>query len=134
MYRKTDWKMYRAMCVVILTLILPVFSIAQKLERLTREQQAARQKASAAGHRLSGTVTMRPDNHPVAKAEISIIGLPAAGGRPFSKMTSTDDQGRWAIDNLPDAEYSILIIPGRTLVPIGGGAGQTSDLVSQFVT
>jgi hypothetical protein len=133
MDRKINWKMYRALCVVIMTLILPVFSIAQRLERLTSEQQAEKQKTSA-GHRLSGTVTMRPDNLPVAKAGISIMSRPTAGGRAFTKRAITDEQGRWTIDNLPDAEYSIIIVPGKTLPPGGGRGGQTSELVSQFVT
>ncbi len=135
MYRKINWKMYRALCVVIMTLILPVFSIAQRLEKLAPEQQASKQKPSAAGHRLSGTVTMRPDNHPVAKAGVSIRSrATTAGGRPFSKRTITDEQGRWTIEDLPDAVYFIIVLPRRTFQPVGGRDGQTSELTSQFVT
>jgi hypothetical protein len=115
-----------------MTLILPVFSIAQKLERLTSEQQASRRKAAAAGHRLSGTVTM--DNHPVAKAGISVISRPTADKPSFRKMTITDEQGRWSIDKLPDAAYTVIIVPGRTLPPIGSQNGQTSESIAQFVS
>jgi hypothetical protein len=122
------------LCVAIMTLILSVFSIAQRLEKLTPEQQASKLKPSAT-HRLSGTVTMRPDNHPVAKAGISIIRFRGTTGeRPFTERTMTDEQGRWSIDNLPDGVYSIIIVPGRTFPPIGGNVGQKSELISQFVT
>lgn len=134
MYRKINRKMYRALCAAIMTLILSVFSIAQRLERLTPEQQANKLKPSAT-HRLSGTVTMRPDNHPVAKAGISVIRFRGTTGeRPFTERTFTDEQGRWTIDNLPDGVYSIIIVPSRTFPPIGGNVGQKSELISQFVT
>lgn len=134
MFRKTSWKTYQLLCAVIVTLAVSVFSMAQRLERNKDGQQATKQKIAAAGHRLSGTVTMRLDNHPVAKAGISVISRPTAGGRPFTKMTVTDEQGHWTIDNLPDAVYSIIIVSGKTLPPVGGQDGQTSQSTSQFVT
>lgn len=127
--------MYRVSCFVIIILVVSLLSNAQTPERITGAESASNQKPIAAGHRLSGTVTMLPDNKPVAKAGISIMSLPpAAGMKPLSLRTITDEQGRWKIDNVPDADYSVIIVPRRTILPTGAKDGQTSEVDSIFIT
>jgi hypothetical protein len=134
MYRKINWKMYRVLCVVIMTLVISEFSIAQTPERIVGVESASSQKPTVAGHRLSGTVTMLPDNKPV-KASINISSRPpAAGVKPFTLRTITDEQGRWKIDNVPDANYFVIIVPRRTILPIGAKDRQASETDSIFIT
>jgi hypothetical protein len=105
--------MYRAFCLVIMTLILPIFSIAQTPERVVDEQQPINQKTVQANHRISGTVTMKVDNQPVAKANIELRGIrrPATGTQVFWIHAVTDEQGRWSIDKVPDDDYLISVNP-----------------------
>lgn len=65
------------------------------------------------GHRVSGTVTMKPDEQAVVKAKVEIrnISVKPAGAVPFQDCIYTDSQGRWTIENVPDGEYLIIVAP-----------------------
>ncbi len=65
------------------------------------------------GHRVSGTVTMKPDEQAVVKAKVEIrnISVKPAGTVAFQDCIYTDSQGRWTIENVPDGEYLIIVAP-----------------------
>jgi hypothetical protein len=74
------------------------------------------QKELTAGHHITGTVTMKTDNQPVAKAIIRLteIGNKPAGVKPFTNQTFTNEQGIWMIENVPDGDYLIVVDPATT--------------------
>ena len=73
-------------------------------------------------HNVTGTVQMEGDGHPIAGAVVRVnkknadqspasgdsAGLEAAMSNYFS---TTDAQGRWSINNLPDGVYTISVKP-----------------------
>lgn len=137
MYRKISSKTYRLLYAVILTLTVSMLAIAQTQERVVGGQPQINHKTPAAGHRISGIVTMNPDSQPVAKAKIEIRGInrPVAGTQLFMSQTFTDEQGRWTIDNVPDDDYLIVVDPARTPPsPVSNKDGQMNEVNSRAGT
>ena len=110
---KIRWKMCHLLYAVILTLTLSDSWRAQTPERVIGGQTPIKQETAAAGHRISGTVTMNADSQPIAKANINIrsIRRPATATELFMSHTVTDEQGRWTIDKVPDDDYLITVNP-----------------------
>jgi len=125
-------KMYRLLYAVILTLAASFPAISQTEEKFANGQPQINQKNPVAEHRISGTVTMKPDNQPVAKTKIEIrnINKPVAGAQLFMSKTFTDEQGRWTIDQVPDGNYLILVDPTVILLPVNTKNGQVNEVRS----
>lgn len=87
--------------------------------------------AESDGHRLSGTVKMKSDGQPVAKAVVEVmrINFKAAGGSPYQNCTLSDDQGRWSLDNVPDGEYQIMVGSSR---PSSMGSAETKFIARRY--
>ncbi len=136
MNRIISSKTYRLLHAVILTLTVSMLAIAQTQERVVDRQPQIYHKTPAAGHRISGIVTMNPDSQPVAKAKIEIRGInrPAAGTQLFMSQTFTDEQGHWTIDNVPDDDYLIVVDPARTPSPVSNKDGQMNEVNSRAGT
>jgi hypothetical protein len=101
---------------LILILTACLFASGQTPDkRIENGQPQSNQKDPVSGHRISGTVTMKTDNQPVAKANIIVRGInkPLRDPQLFARQTVTDGQGRWAVDNVPDGEYQVVIDPAR---------------------
>jgi len=113
-----------------------MLAIAQTQERVVDRQPQIYHKTPAAGHRISGIVTMNPDSQPVAKARVEVRGInrPATGTQLFMSQTFTDEQGRWTIDKVPDNDYLILVDQARTPSPVSNKNGQMSDVKSRAET
>jgi hypothetical protein len=82
---------------------------------------------------LSGTVVARRDNTPLS-AQVTITGkenAPAAS--PFSAMTttvSTDEQGRFTFNEIPDGVYTLTVEPSYSSAEVDmetQGDGQTAS-------
>lgn len=101
---------------LILILTACLFASGQTPDkRIENGQPQSNQKNPASGHRISGTVIMKTDDQPVAKANIIVRGTnkPLRDSQLFARQTVTDEEGRWAVDNVPDGEYQIVIDPAR---------------------
>jgi hypothetical protein len=87
MNRVISYRVCQLVNTAILILTLTVLAVAQK-NQIIQEKQSA-------GHHITGTVTMKPDNQPVAKAmiELTAIGNKPAGVKPFTNQIFTDEQG-----------------------------------------
>jgi hypothetical protein len=131
MNRIISSKMDRLLYTVILTLVVSVLAIAQTQEIVVDGQPQINQKNPAA-YRISGTVTMKPDNQPVADTRIEVRGInkPAAGAQLFTSKTFTDEQGHWTIDQVPDGNYLILVDPTVILSPVNTKDGQVNEVRS----
>jgi hypothetical protein len=114
MNRIISYKAYRLLYAVIITLTVSFLAIAQTQRKIieSQSQQIIQEKPSA-GHHIAGTVIIKPDNQPVAKAIIQLteIGNKLAGIKPFTSKTFTDEQGIWRIANVPDGDYLIIVDP-----------------------
>lgn len=87
------------------------------------------------GHRVSGTVTMKPDEQAVAKAKVEIrnISVKPVGAVPFQDCIYTDSQGRWTIENVPDGEYLIIVDP-HLRPPSASQKDETTENVNSAAT
>ena len=70
-------------------------------------------------HSISGLVTLKGDNHPIARARISLKrrgnDLPYASDLE-EPVTNTDVQGRFTFDEVQDGSYTITIAPPQSSV------------------
>lgn len=132
MNKEISHKMYRALCVVFLALAASSPTISQMQEKIVNGQAQINKENSAAGHRISGMVTMKTDNQPVAKTKIEIRGTNnlTAGAPLFTSKTFTDEQGRWTLDNVPDGNYVVLVDSTVTLIPVKTKNGQVDEIRS----
>ena len=73
-------------------------------------------------HNLTGTVQAEGDGHPIAGAVVRLnktnaAQTPTSGDSPAIEaamsnyFSTTDAQGRWSLNNLPDGEYTISVRP-----------------------
>lgn len=111
-----SFKTYRLSYAVILILTACLFASGQTPDkRIENGLPESNQKKAASGHRISGTVTMKTSNQPVAKANIIVRGTnkPLRDPQLFARQLLTDEQGRWAVDNVPDGEYQVVVDPAR---------------------
>ncbi len=130
MYRKISPKTYRLFYALILTLTVSMLAMAQIQERVVELKPQTIQKTPAAGHRISGIVTVNPDGQPVANTKIEIRGInrPAAGTQLFMSQTFTDEQGHWTINKALDDDYLIIVDPARTPPPVSNKGGQMNEV------
>lgn len=80
-------------------------------------------------HDLAGTLTAQPDNHPLAKKTLQLL---YADDREAALTTTTDDDGDFWFDSLPEGSY-ILKIAGfaedNTTTPVDTNGATTEQAV-----
>jgi hypothetical protein len=85
-------------------------------------------------HSISGLVTLKGDNHPIARARISLKrkgdDLPSVSDWE-QPVTNTDVQGRFTFDEVQDGSYTITIAPANVREDRSQSPSQAAADISQ---
>ena len=81
-------------------------------------------------HSLSGTVTWRGSGRPVARARVSITSrdeLHSLRSSPDEHGATTDEQGRWTLQEVPEGNHLITVAPLREFMPREAGSASAQE-------